>query len=65
MQQQRACSLLSNPGLMVKAVAGSLGYDDTSAFRRAFRRWTGQSVWQYRRSLPSFSSAAEDPADDV
>jgi AraC-like DNA-binding protein len=63
MQRRRACMLLCNPGLTVKAVADSLGYEDTSAFRRAFRRWTGQSVWDYRRSLPSFSSA-EPPIDE-
>jgi AraC-like DNA-binding protein len=63
MQRERACMLLCNPALTVKAVAGSLGYDDTSAFRRAFRRWTGLSVWEYRRSLPSFSTT-EWPRDD-
>jgi AraC-like DNA-binding protein len=63
MQRQRACMLLGNPTITVKAVAGSLGYDDTSAFRRAFRRWTGLSIWEYRRSLPSFSTA-ERPVDD-
>jgi AraC-like DNA-binding protein len=57
MQVQRACMLLRNPNLTVKAVAHSLGYDDTGAFRRAFRRWTGMSAWEYRRSLPSFSVA--------
>jgi len=61
-QRQRACMLLSNPGLTVKAVACSVGYDDTSAFRRAFRRWTGLSVWEYRRSLRSFLTA-ERPSD--
>jgi AraC-like DNA-binding protein len=64
MQQQRACMLLCNPCFTVKAVAASLGYDDTSAFRRAFRRWTGRTVQEYRRSLPSFSSAAEHRSDD-
>jgi len=36
--------------LAVSEVAFLLGYDDPSAFRRAFRRWFGRSPRAYRRA---------------
>lgn len=46
-----ARQLLADPDLSLFEIARSLGYTTESAFRRAFRRWTGQSPSQYRRSL--------------
>ncbi len=46
-----ARQLLSDPGLSLFEIAFTLGYTTESAFRRAFRRWTGQSPAHYRRSL--------------
>ncbi len=46
-----ARQLLSDPELSLFEVAFALGYTTESAFRRAFRRWTGQSPAHYRRSL--------------
>lgn len=38
---------LESPRHTVASVAATLGYKDVSAFRRAFRRWTGQSPQDY------------------
>ena len=45
---ERARVALSQPGTTVGEVAFSLGFSDTSAFHKAFRRWTGMrpSDWQ-------------------
>jgi len=39
---------LRDSGLSVEAVAALLGYNDTAAFRKAFRRWYGQTPSDYR-----------------
>lgn len=41
---------LAMPTLDVKEIAFLLGYSETAAFSRAFRRWAGQSPLQYRES---------------
>ncbi len=46
-----ARQLISDPDLTLLEVADALGYTTESAFRRAFRRWTGHSPAHYRRSL--------------
>lgn len=46
-----AQQLLADRGLTILEVALALGYSTESAFRRACRRWTGQSPAQLRRSL--------------
>jgi AraC-like DNA-binding protein len=51
MQGQRACVLLRNPNFTIQTVAGMLGFTDTGAFHRAFRRWSGMSAVEYRQSL--------------
>ena len=39
---------LRDSGLSVEALAALLGYNDTAAFRKAFRRWYGQTPSDYR-----------------
>jgi AraC-like DNA-binding protein len=39
---------LLEPGLTVEAIAASLGYNDSAALRKAFRRWHGCSPSEYR-----------------
>jgi AraC-like DNA-binding protein len=45
---QLAASHLRESGLSVEAVAALLGYSDTAAFRKAFRRWYGQAPGGFR-----------------
>ena len=45
-----ARQLLSDPKLSLFEISLALGYSTESAFRKAFRRWTGQSPAHYRRS---------------
>jgi AraC-like DNA-binding protein len=50
MQGERACMMLRNPDFTVQAVADVLGFTDTTAFHRAFRRWTGLTACEYRHA---------------
>ena len=43
-----ACQLLRDTDRPVAEVAESLGYAGTSPFRRAFKRWTGQTPTEWR-----------------
>lgn len=50
LRRDHALSLAAAHDLPVRAIAEQLGYDDASAFTRAFRRWTGTSPVSYLRS---------------
>lgn len=49
-RQHRATELLKENRNDIGSIAFLLGYSDERAFRRAFRRWTGQTPSDYRRS---------------
>jgi AraC-like DNA-binding protein len=45
-----ACHLLDNTQLPLTDIAASLGYSESSAFTRAFRRWSGAAPSRRRRT---------------
>jgi AraC-like DNA-binding protein len=45
---ERATELMRRSGLQNDEIARALGFDDASAFSRAFKSWTGVSPRQYR-----------------
>lgn len=47
---ERARDLLVNSTLTMAQIAESVGYSDARAFRRAFKRWSGQLPADYRAS---------------
>jgi AraC-like DNA-binding protein len=48
-RQEAAINYLARPELTVNAIAMLMGFHDTSAFYRAFKKWTGQSPGEYRK----------------
>jgi len=46
-----ASNYLSDPRLSIESIAFLLGYNDSAAFRKAFRRWYGISANEYRSTL--------------
>lgn len=51
LRRQRAARALANDGVSISEVAFVLGFVDLGSFYRAFKRWTGQTPRQYRKSL--------------
>jgi len=49
----RAIALVRTNGISLTDIALQLGYSDGAHFSRAFRRWTGVSPLQYRKSFRS------------
>ncbi len=50
-RSERALELLQNPELAIAAIGNQLGFNDAREFRRAFKRWTGQTPSETRRHL--------------
>jgi AraC-like DNA-binding protein len=48
-RRELAGELLANPSVSIGEVGYLLGFSDTSAFYRAFRRWNGATPADYRR----------------
>jgi AraC-like DNA-binding protein len=46
---EAACQLLDTASTPITEIAVSLGYAETSAFSRAFRRWSGSTPVERRR----------------
>lgn len=49
-RRQFALDYLKNPNDTLTEIAFLLGYSEVSAFNRAFKRWTGKTPLDYRRS---------------
>lgn len=52
---QRAKEYLCTPQMPVENVALQLGFSDASNFRRAFKKWTGQTPSQFRKHIAANS----------
>lgn len=50
-REQRATELLQNNRNDIGSIAFLLGYSDERAFRRAFRRWVGQTPSEFRKQM--------------
>ncbi len=48
-----ARTYLNRPGLKINAVSALMGFDEPSAFHRAFKKWTGMTPGEYRSSVGS------------
>ncbi|HTM99697.1 MAG TPA: AraC family transcriptional regulator [Pedobacter sp.] len=51
---QRASELLTNSNLIVKEIAGEVGYDDPFYFTRIFKKVTGKTPKEYKGSYGSY-----------
>jgi AraC-like DNA-binding protein len=60
-RRELALRYLAESDISVTEVAFLLGYHDTSAFIRAFRRWTGVSPLAHRRRMLGSSNKAGSP----
>ncbi|MDX1431010.1 MAG: helix-turn-helix transcriptional regulator [Gammaproteobacteria bacterium] len=63
-RREQAVLLVSHGRISMGEVAATLGYRDAGSFTRAFRRWTGESPYRYRR-LCRPGPAGQRPATDA
>lgn len=56
-----AVGYMRDPDLGLVDIAYLLGFSEQSAFQRAFKRWTGTTPGDYRRSPPLQASGLESP----
>ncbi|MFE3262343.1 helix-turn-helix domain-containing protein [Nocardia sp. NPDC059091] len=49
--RDRVIILVQDRSVSVESIASQLGYRDSSLLHKAFRRWTGQSLAEFRRGL--------------
>lgn len=49
-RRKTAVNYMNSPQLSINDVAGLMGFEETSAFFRSFKRWTGMTPGEYRQS---------------
>jgi AraC-like DNA-binding protein len=59
--RDRAQHLMGTPELKLSQIATMLGFAELSVFTRAFRRWTGMTPTQWRRTAMTAEYAPPDP----
>jgi len=52
LRAQVAIKYVRDTDLSIEDITGALGFHEASAFRRAFRRWTGSAPNEFRRTRP-------------
>jgi AraC-like DNA-binding protein len=57
MRVERAKGLLADTGLLIKEVAGEVGFRNVETFIRAFRSVCGMTPGQYRRDAKTASGS--------
>jgi AraC-like DNA-binding protein len=48
----RATQMLGDPNRTIQDTAAEMGFSDASAFQRAFKRWKGMTLGQFRETKP-------------
>lgn len=57
-QCESACNMLRRPDLTMQQVGAAVGFAESSAFFRAFKRWTGMTPLEYRSAERSAEPAS-------
>jgi AraC-like DNA-binding protein len=65
LRRDSAIHQLAAGGRSVNAIAADLGFDEPSAFRRAFRRWTGTQPLAYRGGAVEVPPSTVAPSGSV
>ena len=55
---QVAIKYVRDTDLSIEDITSALGFNEASAFRHAFRRWTGSAPYEFRRTKPAATSTA-------
>ncbi|HLO75684.1 MAG TPA: AraC family transcriptional regulator [Magnetospirillum sp.] len=61
LRRDMAINLLSDSTMSVMDIAAELGFAETSAFHRAFKKWTGANPGEYRRSVCAPAKVGDRP----